>query len=543
MIGRSDQQIKHRGYRIELEEIETALRQAPGVSDAAVCLQPTDAGSRLVGFIVSKAANADFNAVSKYAADRLPPYMVPTDWEQLEALPLNASGKLDRKALAAIVPTATSASSETRSIRDPRTELERTIAGIWREVLGLETLGIDDAFFDLGADSLQLYRIVARMNKVGLKVDARRLMRNATIAEISSELEATGRASGAAKDVMAQSEAQAISATGSGSGNGRGADAPPPRPAVAAQQEVIRQTSAPLAQPQPTVRTAFLTAADIEDIASRVIRFNEGAPGTPVIALNNIAVFHDLADRIGPHNPFYDIPMVPDEPFDVHRGRAFEDIAADAVRLIKRVRPQGPYILLGHCILGSVALEAAHQMRRAGDEVELVVMNDSWCPGYREDMNVFDKLSHKIQIWKYELPLSYAAYKRGEVSTEEYLSQYSIVRKLRLVSVLKAMGAIKPLDDGQLPPDLTNRWYTDYLIGQSRAYRPPAYDGAVAYFRSADALVGRLFPEAMGWEYVLKGPLSITPVPTMHDQMFRPEGTDVIGFSIRQMLDGLKPKA
>lgn len=546
VLGRSDHQIKHRGYRIELEEIETVLRQAPGVADAAVTLQETKDGSRLVGFIVSKAANADFNAVSKHAASALSPYMVPTEWEQLDALPLNASGKLDRKALAGIEPTATSVSSEARAIRRPATDLERAIARIWEDVLGYDELGLDDAFFDLGADSLQLYRIVARMNKAGLKVDARRLMRNATIAELASELETTGRARGADNDVIDAQQVEAIAAAGNVS----------PRPAAPERSAAPAIRSVAAVEPKPTgaltspqiVRTAgldngpFLTNARMEEILNRVVCFNEQSQGTPIIALNNIAVFRDLANRIGPENPFYDIPMVPDEPFDINRQRAFEDIAADAVRLIRQIRPHGPYILLGHCILGSVALEAAHQLRREGETVELVVMNDSWCPGYREDMNFFDKLMHKIQVWKYELPLSYAAYRRGEVTTEEYLSQYSIARKLKLIGALKAIGAIKPLEDDQLPPDLTNRWYTDYLIRQSKLYRPPAYDAPVAYFRSAEALVGRLFAEAMGWEHVLKGPLSITPVPTMHDQMFRPEGTDVIGPKVREILDGLNAK-
>ncbi|MGB3627690.1 MAG: amino acid adenylation domain-containing protein, partial [Henriciella sp.] len=186
LLGRSDHQIKHRGYRIELEEIETTLRQAPGVADAAVSLQRIDDGSRLIGFIVSKAANADFDAVAKHAAARLSPYMVPTDWKQLDALPLNASGKLDRKALANIEPSASSLAPDARSGRQPGTDLERLIAGIWKDVLGMDNVGVDDAFFDLGADSLQLYRIVARMNKSGLKVDARRLMRNATIAELAA---------------------------------------------------------------------------------------------------------------------------------------------------------------------------------------------------------------------------------------------------------------------------------------------------------------------------------------------------------------------
>ncbi|GJH31342.1 amino acid adenylation domain-containing protein [Paraburkholderia hospita] len=217
-LGRRDQQIKLRGFRIEIEEIEAALRKAPGVAAAAVALHTVGDSPRLVGYIVASAADkADQGAVAAHVAGQLPGYMVPTLWMTLDALPQTSNGKLDRKALPVptadmvatpvrqpqaalkVVPAAPMpiepAAAETITIEPVAaepvalTQTQSTIAAIWGDVLGLQHVGIDQQFFSLGADSLQLFRIVARMNERGLGVDARQLMKNLTIAELAASLD------------------------------------------------------------------------------------------------------------------------------------------------------------------------------------------------------------------------------------------------------------------------------------------------------------------------------------------------------------------
>ncbi|WP_028213148.1 hybrid non-ribosomal peptide synthetase/type I polyketide synthase [Paraburkholderia mimosarum] len=222
-LGRRDQQIKLRGFRIEIEEIEAALRKAPGVTAAAVALHTVGDSPRLVGYIVEAAGTTDQGAVAAHVAGQLPDYMVPTLWMTLEALPQTSNGKLDRKALpvptpdmvavpvrpahaalkvvphsampaepAAIEPTPTApVIAELAAEPAAMTPTQATIAAVWRDVLGLQHVGIDQKFFSLGADSLQLFRIVARMNERGLGVDARQLMKNVTIAELATSLDGT----------------------------------------------------------------------------------------------------------------------------------------------------------------------------------------------------------------------------------------------------------------------------------------------------------------------------------------------------------------
>jgi aryl carrier-like protein len=213
-LGRRDQQLKLRGFRIEIEDIEAALRKAPSVAAAAVALHTVSGSPRLVGYIVEAVAGkTDQGAVAAHVAAQLPAYMVPTLWMTLDALPQTGNGKLDRKALP--VPTADMVAAP---VRQPQAALkavpqitvpaepvsaaapiqpaamtptEATLAAIWGDVLGLQHVGTDQQFFSLGADSLQLFRIVARMNERGLGVDARQLMKNVTIAELAASLDGT----------------------------------------------------------------------------------------------------------------------------------------------------------------------------------------------------------------------------------------------------------------------------------------------------------------------------------------------------------------
>lgn len=186
--GRIDHQVKLRGFRIELEEIEAVLRQASGVRDAAVVLR-TDIGPDplLVGYV---AGDARAPQLSAFLADRLPAYMVPLRWMTLDALPVTPNGKTDRNALPLPVPAAASPVSS-----PPRTPLEGRIAAVWAAVIGLPTVGAHDPLFALGADSLQVFRIAAQLDREGIAVSARELMKNPTVAALAEAIDGTPAAS------------------------------------------------------------------------------------------------------------------------------------------------------------------------------------------------------------------------------------------------------------------------------------------------------------------------------------------------------------
>ncbi|MFI5911641.1 amino acid adenylation domain-containing protein [Dactylosporangium sp. NPDC051541] len=180
-LGRIDGQIKLRGLRIELGEIEAALREQPGVTDAAAVVREDQPGDRRIVAYVTGAA--DVVAARSALKERLPDYMVPVAVVALDALPLSPSGKLDRRALPApqIVRDASTALAE------PRTPAEVRLAELWRDLLTLPAVGIDDDFFDLGGHSLLATQLVARVRKkFGAGVSVLDVFQQPTIRELAA---------------------------------------------------------------------------------------------------------------------------------------------------------------------------------------------------------------------------------------------------------------------------------------------------------------------------------------------------------------------
>jgi len=153
-LGRLDQQVKLRGFRIEPGEVEAVLKESPEVREAVVLVREDAPGDRrLVAYLVFASSEADVSDLRRRCRERLPAYMVPSAFVVLPRLPLLASGKLDRAALPA--PEAARPDLAERFVA-PENELEQTVAAAWQEVLGVERVGIRDNFFDLGGHSLLL---------------------------------------------------------------------------------------------------------------------------------------------------------------------------------------------------------------------------------------------------------------------------------------------------------------------------------------------------------------------------------------------------
>ena len=185
-LGRADEQVKIRGYRIELGEIQAALAGLDGVEQAAVIAREDRPGDkRLVGYITGTADPAEVRAA---LAERLPAYMVPAAVVVLAALPLTVNGKLDTRALPA--PEY----QDGDHYRAPAGAVEEILAGIYAQVLGVERVGVDDSFFDLGGDSLSAMRLVAAVN-TGLDADlsVRALFDAPSVRSLSQQLDSDAR--------------------------------------------------------------------------------------------------------------------------------------------------------------------------------------------------------------------------------------------------------------------------------------------------------------------------------------------------------------
>ncbi|MDL4819441.1 non-ribosomal peptide synthetase [Actinomadura opuntiae] len=174
-LGRSDQQVQLRGFRIEPGEVQSALTRHEAVSDAAVVVRD----DRLVAYVVTT-GEADPAELRAFTGRDLPDYMVPAAVVELDAIPLTANGKLDRKALPAPDFSAKASS------RAPRTAEEETLAGLFAEVLGLERVGVDDGFFDLGGDSIIAIQLVSRARQSGLVITPRDVFQHQTVEDLAA---------------------------------------------------------------------------------------------------------------------------------------------------------------------------------------------------------------------------------------------------------------------------------------------------------------------------------------------------------------------
>lgn len=187
-LGRTDQQIKIRGFRVEPGEIEAALEAQPGVQEAAVIAREDSPGDqRLVAYVVARPAARDSREIRKALRERLPEHMVPSSYVFLEALPLTPNRKVDRRAL----PKPDAPAPVSLRCVPPRTDAEKRVAGIWETLLGVSEIGAEANFFDLGGHSLLLAQLQFRLHQqLGVEIPILNLLEHPTIAAIAALLSA-----------------------------------------------------------------------------------------------------------------------------------------------------------------------------------------------------------------------------------------------------------------------------------------------------------------------------------------------------------------
>ncbi|PMB23519.1 non-ribosomal peptide synthetase [Fischerella thermalis] len=184
-IGRIDNQVKVRGFRIELGEIEAIISQYPAVRETVVVVSEESVNSqRIIAYIVPhKEQTLTIPELRSFLESKLPSYMVPASFVTLDTIPLTPNGKVDRKAL----PAPDTVRPELKEIFvAPQTTIEKQLAAIWSEVLGLEKIGINDNFFTLGGDSILSLQVIFKANQLGLNLTSKQLFQHQTIAQLAA---------------------------------------------------------------------------------------------------------------------------------------------------------------------------------------------------------------------------------------------------------------------------------------------------------------------------------------------------------------------
>ncbi len=319
--GRADEQIKLRGFRIEPGEIETALRQVPGVADCRVVCRHESAGTaRLVAYFIPGIGGAPpEEQLCAAAATTLPAQMIPSAFIAVPQFPLTPNGKLDHRALPAPTESAPVLASPAQQGQTP---LERDVAALWSEVLERNGIGIHDDFFALGGHSLLAIRLLARVReKYGVDFPVRRLFEMPTVAGMAGFL-ATERASG---------------------------DSPPPL-----QSLVNIQTGDPRQRPFFLVPGGW--GGEVEFLVYGMLKRHLGVD-VPIYGLR-------ARGSDGGAAPHQSVP----------------EMVADYVAEIRTRQPHGPYLLAGECVGGVIAYEMARLLESQGEKVALLALLDTGRP-------------------------------------------------------------------------------------------------------------------------------------------------------------------
>ncbi|MCQ2515021.1 MAG: amino acid adenylation domain-containing protein, partial [Ruminococcus sp.] len=179
-MGRIDDQIKIRGFRVELGEIEHRIREISGIDDCAILARPDKSGEKAIYAYYTANREISISEIRSKLGETLPEYMIPPYIMQIEAMPVNRNGKLDRKALPDIV------SMTTKEYIEPRTDVEKTVCKAFSEILGIDKIGVDDSFFELGGDSIKAIRIISKLRDAGYTVTVKDIMGGKTVEKIAA---------------------------------------------------------------------------------------------------------------------------------------------------------------------------------------------------------------------------------------------------------------------------------------------------------------------------------------------------------------------
>jgi amino acid adenylation domain-containing protein len=477
-LGRLDQQVKLRGFRIEPGEIEAALAQHPQVREAVVRLREDRPGDkRLVAYVVPRQEPGPApTELRQFVEQKLPAYMVPSAFMLLGRFPLTPSGKLNRRALPA--PEA-DRPELTETYVPPRTAVEETLTSLWKEVLGLERVGIHDNFFELGGDSLRAVHLFLQIEKTfGVRLPLAILFQGATIGQLGRVLQQPG-------PHKPKTELVAIHPEGS----------KPP--------------------------LCFLPSLTNQLLYCREIAQYLG-PDRPVYGIQPSSPWGGTLETC----PTKGQPQ-PSAPLEAS--------AADYLETLCTFQREGPYYLAGYSFAGIVAFEVARQLIAQGREVKFLALIDTDLP-YPEWQSIGDML--RI-LWARLRNLPWWLF--DDVLHTPPRENFAAMR--RYVRAMKNRHRQGPdncepealFDTSRLPDH-----YRDLMAANLRAlhdYVPKPYSGRVTLFRArAQSFFCGQGPD-LGWGKIVTGGLDIKIIPGTHHSILNQPYVRVLAKQFKAALD------
>jgi len=474
-LGRIDGQIKIRGYRVELGEIESQLAAHPAVRQCVVRVAGSSSTSkRLVAYVVAEAqATPSASELRAFLIEKLPDYMIPSAFVNLGAMPLTPNGKVDHAALPA--PENSRPSLDRRYLA-PQDSTERQLVVIWQNVLGVQPIGIQDKFFDLGGHSMLAVRVIAEIEKsFGRKLRLATLFQAGTIQRLAAVL-----------------------------------------------REEIDETAL----------TSGSSLVEVQSMGSRPPLFLvHGAGGGMFWGYVN------LSRRLGMDQPVYGFkcPGLAGQ----RESGSLQDMAARYIADLRVVQPQGPYYLGGYCFGGNVAYEMACQLTEQGHEVAMLALLNCappnsgyekipWTPAW--SLRFAKNLLHGLRYF-----LSWSMnQRRGFFRWKWHLLKRRLSLRRELAGQLPRIEPGELVDLSAYTEEQKGIW--EHHIRALLSFRPRPYRGTVQLFRSAGHPLWCSFEEDYGWgRLALKG-VQLIMVPGAHEKILEEPWVGVLGQAVSTAL-------
>jgi amino acid adenylation domain-containing protein len=464
-LGRIDRQVKIRGLRIEPGEIETVLNQHPAIRETTILdWEYSQGDKRLVAYLVSSDGSLpDISELRCFLREKLPEYMLPAAFVTLDTIPRMPNGKVDRHAL----PGPDQAQTELeKSYVAPSTAVEKMVAEIWADVIGLEMVGIYDNFFEIGGHSLLAAQLISRVrDSFQVELSLHRLFEMPNVAGMAKSIEQLRRR---------EKGPQGISQTES--------------PLIAIQPNGFR---CPLFCVHPATGTILSYANFV-----RYLGLDQPLYGLQSIGLDGQQIPHTKVESMATHY----------------------------IEAIFSSQPVGPYLLGGWSLGGLIAFEMAQQLRGQGHEVALLVLFDVPSLADNGEFSEGDS-SAIIDSFAKEFGLSLDSQNFSlnhffELEAEEQLTY--LTSRMNISSILNQSTVADLLPYGENSPQFKNylRVFTTN-ISAGRNYKPQIYPGWITLFKAAGNSTTDISEENLGWGKLAGEGLDVYLTPGNHATMMQ----------------------
>ena len=287
----------------------------------------------------------------------------------------------------------------------------------------------------------------------------------------------------------------------------------------------------------PSVRgLARLLHSDAREFDFRqMVKLQADGANVPLIAINNTGVFYLLAKRLGRQQPVTSLQVFDPAAKHATLPQTLEEIAAEYVKLIRRVHPTGPYILAGWCVAGALAFEIARQLAAGNQRVSNVFLIDSWVPGYFTRLPGLRRLIGTYTL-RWQLALAdWRRFKSGQQTWAQFIDQRPSVQHLRYL-IARLWGTRRPQQtiEAATGPEEYDKWLLEYLKAATNRYEPKPYSGHITLFRSTQEPTGWMFDPLAGWGRYAQGGIQLAMVQGNHFTMFQDPGAS-------QMAEAMAP--